>query len=87
MLPELTFDRVDVQESRFWGVYPGPSSQTMSSWPLLLSLGDERRIISDTVNLDGGNLFIYPPREKTWDEVVEEVLHARAELWNRLADL
>lgn len=79
MLQELVFDRGDV--------YPGPSSQTTSSWPLSVLVEEERRIVGDTVSLDGGNLFIHPPREKSWDEVAEQVLRSRAELWNRLAAL
>lgn len=68
-------------------VRPGPSSQTTVRWPLLIRVGQEERLVSGIVGLDGGNLVIRPAMEKTWEEVVEEVLHNRAELWNRLADL
>ena len=68
-------------------IRPGPSSQTTVRWPLCISMGQERQLISQNVGLDGGNLVIQPPREKTWDEAVEEVLRNRVELWNRLADL
>jgi hypothetical protein len=32
-------------------------------------------------------IVLTPPKEKTWDEVTEEVLHDYGEAWRRLADL
>lgn len=78
MLQRLIFDDVDM--------YPGPDSQTVSTWPLVVQIGEEQ-LTSAMVSLDSGQFIIQPPREKPWDEVVEEVLHDRAELWKRLADL
>ena len=79
MLQELTSNMPDIR--------PGPSSQTTVRWPLSIRVGQEERLVSGIIGLDGGNLVIQPPMEKTWEEVVEEVLHNRAGLWDRLADL
>lgn len=78
MLQELMFHRIDTR--------PGPSSQTTSSWPLSVRVGEEQ-LISENVSLDGGNLVIQPPRDKTWNEVMEEIFHDYSEAWERLAAL
>ena len=72
-----------------WGenIIPGRSSHTTSSWPLSRPVEEDTMIVVDSVSLDGGNLHIQPPREKGWDEIAEEVLHDRQELWRELANL
>jgi len=67
---------------------PGPSSQTVSSWPLVSREGNER-IIGGSVGhfIDIGSPIIRAPKEQTWDEVMEEVLFEYAEAWKRLATL
>jgi hypothetical protein len=78
MLQELVFHHVDIR--------PGPSSQTTTQWPLSVRIGEEQ-LVSENVSLDGGNVVIQPPREKTWDEVMAEVLHDYSKAWKRLAAL
>jgi hypothetical protein len=78
MLQELALFREDIR--------PGPSSQTTTRWPLIVQ-AEEERTISGYVSLNGGDITIQPAQDNTWDEVVEEILRDRAELWKRLADL
>ena len=68
-------------------VRPGPSSQTTTSWPLLLRLENGERVIAESVSLDAGGFSIQPARQETWDEVMEKVLRDRADAWERLAAL
>ncbi len=65
---------------------PGPSSQTSSIWPLVLREGDEQ-ITGHSVDHAAGSPVILATRERTWDEVMEEVLDEYAEAWERLAAL
>ncbi len=78
MLQELALFREDIR--------PSPSSQTTTRWPLIVQ-AEEERTISGYVSLNGGDIAIQPAQDNTWDEVVEEILRDRAELWKRLADL
>jgi hypothetical protein len=72
------FDRLSIM--------PGPSAQTTSVWPLVIREEDEQ-VISQSVGHDVGGPIIQAPREKTWDEVTEEVLSEYSEAWERLAEL
>jgi len=67
-------------------ILPGPSSQTTSSWPLVLKEEDEQ-IIGHSVGHAVGSPTIQPPKEETWDEVMEKVLAEYAEAWKKLAAL
>lgn len=67
-------------------LYPGPSSDTTSEWPLTVQLS-EVRVQSSGVGLDGGGLVSQSQRECTWDEAVDEVMRDRADLWSELSDL
>ena len=78
MLRKLKFQDTDI--------WSGPSSQTTTTWPLVVR-SEQEELINGYVSLDGGEFTIGPVRERSWDEVVEEVLRDRAELWRRLADL
>ena len=74
---------------RIWdkqGLMPTVSSQTTSTWPLVLRERDEQ-ITGYRVGYDAGNLVIQPPREKGWNKTLEEVLAEYAEAWERLATL
>jgi hypothetical protein len=75
---EQTYQSLDIR--------PGPSSQTTSCWPLSVRVGDEQ-ILSDSVSLHSDNFIIQPQREKTVDEMIEEILQDHAEAWKRLAAL
>lgn len=68
-------------------LYPGPSSQTTTNWPLSVRVDDEHQLVSNMLTLEGGIIVAEPADESTWDEVADEVLRDRAELWRRLADL
>jgi hypothetical protein len=43
--------------------------------------------LSPAWNLQVQNVVIVQGNERNWDEVIEEVLHARAQTWKELADL
>ena len=70
-------DRLDIM--------PGPLSQTTSVWPLVY-----REVAEQIIGLDAEHSADSPTiqvvGERTWEDVVEEVLRDRAELWERLAD-
>lgn len=67
-------------------ILPGPSSQTTSSWPLVLKERDEQ-ITGHSIGYTAGNPTIRPPKERTWDETMEKVMLEYAEAWKRLAAL
>lgn len=78
MVFEQTFQSLDIR--------PGPSSQTVSCWPLSVPVGEEQ-ISSDGISLHSGDFVIQPQREKTVDEIIEKILRDYAEAWERLAAL
>lgn len=56
------------------------SSQTTTYWPIVTRADSD---VNGFVNIDGTDITIQ--QDSTWDEVVEEILRDRAELWKRLA--
>jgi len=68
------------------GLTHGPSSQTVSTWPLISREGDEQ-VIGQSVGYDIGSPTVQAPSGKTWDEAMDEVLSTYSEAWRRLAEL
>jgi len=66
-------------------VLPKPSSQTTSYQ--LEPVGGGQQIELDSMSFHAGSFPIQAPRERTWDEVMKEVLHDYSEAWERLAGL
>lgn len=59
---------------------PGHTSQTSSIWPLVPKK-ENKQIIGHSVDHAAGSPVILAPRERTLDEVMEEVLHEYPELF------
>jgi hypothetical protein len=76
---------VQVQEQLLLDIRPGPSSQTTACWMVSTEMGPTR-VVADSYSHDAGNFIVEPPRLEVWDDIVENVLRDRAELWKRLAD-
>jgi len=76
----MTLRRLDIR--------PGPSSQVTSAPVVWLPSGQlEEKIVIEGASLYANNFVVCTPRGETWDEVMEDVLRGRAELWKRLANL
>lgn len=68
------------------GIVPCLSSQTISTWPLVMQ-EENVQIMGQSLGYDVSNPPIRALREKTWDEVMEEVLAEYSDAWERLASL
>ena len=66
-------------------INPGPSSQTTSSWTI--TAPDGFQIVIDSMSLNAGSVVIKALKERSWDEVMEQVLQERAQTWEELAAL
>ena len=56
-------------------------SSTTTLWPLIARVDHDA---NGFVNIDGTDITVQ--QDSVWDEVVEEILRDRAELWKRLAN-
>jgi len=66
-------------------ICPGPSSQSTSSWSFTAPSGHE--VVIDTASLNVSSMVIKAPTEKSWADIVEQILQDRAHTWEQLAAL
>jgi hypothetical protein len=66
-------------------IRPGPSSQTTSSWHMIAPEGAEISVVGFSLN--AGGVIIGTLQERSWNEVMEQVLQQRAQTWKELAAL
>jgi hypothetical protein len=65
-------------------ICPGPSSQTTSPWRFIQ---EGYEISIDEFSQNASNFVILASRGRTWEDVMEQVLHERAHTWEELAAL
>ena len=65
---------------------PGPSSQTSTTWPLVMLEGNGK-VVSQGVGYDVGGPRIQRTRERTTDDLIERILTEHAGAWEKLAEL
>lgn len=64
------------------------SSQTTTSWPITMrAIGTQHPPHVGISNHSTWDLTIHPTKEKSADEILEELLRDYAEVWERLAEL
>lgn len=66
-------------------VRPGASSHTTSNW--IITAPENAQIMIEETSFNAGGVVIVPTREKSWDEVMEQVLRQRERTWEELAAL
>jgi hypothetical protein len=68
------------------GYRPGPSSQTTTAWPLVISEGDSV-LVSQDIGHHIGSPDIKAVDEEIRDQLIEQILEEHEDAWERLADL